>query len=536
MATKKGQPLDISALLREAGATLARSTVAPNMLMYKPHHKQMIFHSSCYYGRLYIGGNRSGKTFGAVMEDIWWLTGTHPYRKTPSPPIRGRVVGVDFINGIEKILLPLFKQLIAPSYLLGGSWDSAYSKSERVLTFANNSTVEFMSYDQDTDKFAGTSRHFIHYDEEPPKHVFDECQMRIADTEGEFWVSMTPVDGMTWIFDMIYDAVQNADDLEIVEAPGPAHGQVMCSPELEYMIIEVDQEENPYLSEKGRKRALSTLSDEDREARKAGKFVEMSGLVYKSFDKKVHVIPPFIPPHDWEWYSSTDHGWNNPTATLWHAVAPNGDVFTFSEHYKSGMTVAEHATAMHAREGAWGRVPDVRTGDPAMKQTQAVTGTSILTEYAKNGIYISVETVPRDVMTGVDRIQQYLRVNPVTHKPKWFITENCVNLIKEIQRLRWKKYASKKMQAENNKSEQIQKKDDHACDSARYFFTFMPELTLEEVDDPFFPPDQPRVDMDYGMALLRAITEGKEMPSDMNDENEWEITEGIDLADKYGYA
>jgi hypothetical protein len=28
-------------------------------------------------------------------------------------------------------------------------------------------------------------------------------------------------------------------------------------------------------------------------------------------------------------------GWNNPTAWLWHAVGPNGDIVTFAEHYQA---------------------------------------------------------------------------------------------------------------------------------------------------------------------------------------------------------
>lgn len=534
MARPKPQPVDITLLLRDAGNKLVQSVREPNILMYSPHHKQLCFHMSDYWGRDYSGGNRSGKTYAAVVEDIWWATGTHPYLETPLPPVRGRVVGTDFTDGIGKVLIPMFKRLLVPSMLFGDSWDIAYNKQERTLTFKNGSTIDFMSYDQEIEKFAGTSLHFIHYDEEPPKGVFDECQMRIADTEGRFWISMTPVNGLTWMYDTVYEPVILADDAEIIESAGNAYGQIVRSPSKEIIIIEVDAQENPYLSEKGRLRSISMLDEEDKKARSAGKFVEMSGLVFKAFDTKVHVIPLFTPPIDWEWYSATDHGWNNPTATLWSAVAPNGDVYTFSEHFAAGMTIEQHATVMHLRESVWNREPDMRVGDPSMKQTSGITGTSILQEYASRGIYISVESIPRSVDIGVERIQQYLKTNPVTGKPKWFITENCVNLIREMRRLRWKKYASKKMQGENNKSELIHKKDDHACDAMRYLFTCMPELTFaDEIDDPSAPralrSNEPRIDMDYGTALLRAISEGHSIPND----DEWNIYEGVDLEDLF---
>lgn len=528
--------LSAESLMREAADRLSQSVRAPNILMYKPHPKQLIFHKSTDWGRMYAGGNRSGKTYSAIIEDLWYATNTHPYKETPPPPVRGRVVGVDFTWGVGQILIPMFKMLAQPSTLLGGTWDTGYSKSERVLTFENGSTIEFMSYDQDVEKFSGTSRHFIHYDEEPPKVVFDECQMRIIDTEGEFWISMTPDKGLTWIYDSIYNNVLKSVDKIVLEKAGPAHGQVVRSPSLGITIIEVDAEENPYLSELGRTRAMSMLDDDAKIARKSGKFVEMSGLVYKSFDPAIHVIPAFKPDFDWDWYSSTDHGWNNPTATLWHAVAPNGDVYTFSEHYASNMTVEEHATTMTLREQAWGRVPDMRVGDPAMKQTSGITGTSIIQEYGDRGIYITVEGIPRDVQIGIARIQQYLKINPATKKPRWFITDNCVNLINEMQRLHWRKYASRKMQFDNNKSELIHKKDDHACDSARYFFTCMPELSMADFIDPDAPArEEVRLDPDYGLALLRSITEGREIPEKLveYDDSGWQIHEGIDLSDMY---
>ena len=183
---------------------LRQQALAPNIHGYVPMYKQKLFHVATQRKKLYIGGNRSGKTFGGVAEDIMWVTKKHPYRTLPEGPIRGRVVGVDFLQGVQKILLPLYSQLIPPSELIDGSWERSYDKQLRTLTLDNGSFLEFMSYDQDTDKFAGTSRHFIHYDEEPPKHIFNECNARLVDTAGSYWLTMTPVEGMTWIYDDIY--------------------------------------------------------------------------------------------------------------------------------------------------------------------------------------------------------------------------------------------------------------------------------------------------------------------------------------------
>src|SRR5215216_3832849 len=75
------------------------SNPKPNNHQYEPHPKQVMFHASAKNGRQYIGGNRSGKTTGGINEDIWWLTGRHPYLRLPDAPIYGRIVTVDFKNG-----------------------------------------------------------------------------------------------------------------------------------------------------------------------------------------------------------------------------------------------------------------------------------------------------------------------------------------------------------------------------------------------------------------------------------------------------
>ena len=458
---------DMSAMLKSLSEGVKKQSREPDIHGYKPHNKQIRFHASEKKGRLYIGGNRSGKTTGGVTEDLWWIKGNHPYRKVPDGPIRGRVVGVDFLNGISKIILPQFARWTPPSYLINGSWEDSYNKSERTLTFANESFIEFMSYDQDVDKFAGTSRHFIHYDEEPPKYVFNECQARLVDTNGDWWLTMTPVEGMTWVHEDIY-------------APSD-EGQ---NPLID--IIHVDMGENPHLSAEAIQNFLSTLSEDERNAREHGHFIQTAGLVYKGFDSNgVHTFPgSFVPkqaPPGTDFYIGMDHGWRNPTAFLWNAVLPSGQIITFDEHYVTEQTIEQHVEAVTAKNKAYGIVEPTYIGDPAIKQTSGITGTSVYTEYAIRGIPIA--TADNRVEIGVPKVQSYLRVRS-NGQPTWKITENCVNLRREMKNLRWAKYESKKMQFENNPQEKIHKKDDHAADAIRYFFTFMPELTPEPLKAP----------------------------------------------------
>jgi len=471
---KNETAMSVSDMLETIGQSLKNQSKEPNILAYKPHDKQKIFHASKAHTRLYIGGNRSGKTVGGVTEDIYYLRGSHPYKRVPEPPVRGRVVCVDFNQGISQIIIPKLKQWLPPSLLINGSWDDSYHTLSKTLTLSNGSTLELMTYEQKLESFAGTSRHFCHFDEEPPKAIYDECQMRLMDTDGDTWITMTPVEGMSWIFDTIYEPGVNGDN-----------------PDIEVVII--SSRENPYLNPAALDRILGSLDTEERKARELGEFIQLGGLVYKKFSKDLHVVPAvdLKSLRGCKIYASMDHGYNAPTAWLWHAVYPDGSVVTFDEHYQNEMIVKDHAEIVLAKEKAFAKAglqpTEIKIADPATAQRNGVTGTSIQTEYAKYGVYLASGN--NDVLSGVNQVTSYLRSNPATGRPYRVIAENCPNLIREMQRLRWKTYASKKLQYENNPQEQIHKKDDHAADADRYFFSFMPELKWAQ--DPREPKQVP---------------------------------------------
>lgn len=471
---KQDSALSVSEMFRALAEKVKVQAERPNINGYQPHDKQIMFHSASRRHRLYIGGNRSGKTTGGIAEDLFWLRGKHPYRKIPDGGVRGRIVGVDFTDGIEKILKPEMMRWCPISELRGNSWADAYDNQLRTLHFENGSFVEFMSYEQEVAKFAGTSRHFVHFDEEPPQDIYIECMTRLIDTKGSWWMTLTPVMGMEWMFDDIYTPGKNDPDSDI-------------------SVIEVDMTENPYLDSVEIESYTKLIPEEDVDARKHGKFVRRGGVIYKPFDRKIHVIPPLdeVPPN-WELYASLDHGFNNPTAWLWHGVDGDGNAITFAEHYESEMIVSDHAEQIKLLNKSIGRDPGMYIGDPAIAQRQAVTGTSIQTEYAQNGIYITLGN--NDVMSGINKINSYLSYND-EKLPRWHITESCPNLIREIQKYRWKTWASKKAERANNPFDVPHKKDDHACDSSRYFFTIMPDLTPIR---PLVPVAKPNLEFPEG--------------------------------------
>jgi len=434
----------------------------PTIYGYLPMEKQEIFHKSTAKGKQYLGGNRSGKTVGGATECCWWLIGNHPFRETPKPPVRGRCVSVDFLNGVEKIVKPEISRWIPRSELAGGSWETAYDKELRTLHLKNDSFLEFMSYDQDLDKFAGTSRHFVWFDEEPPHSIFTECRTRLIDTGGSWWMTMTPVEGMTWTYDDIFVASQGDPNL---------------------LVITTSMDDNVHLNPGEIESFISGLDDDEREARRHGRYVAMGGLIYKMFRADKHIKPEIINsafwPHfksDWVHFQAMDHGYNNPTAWLFMAADKDGRIVVYDELYDSRRVVEEWAQVVSQKVRSLGIDSAYAVGDPSIRNTDPITGTSVQIEYAKNGV--SIIPGNNDVDIGINLVASLLNTDP----PRLFITRNCVNLIREFNKYRWATWASAKSRDEQNAKEKPHKKDDHAMDALRYGVASQPmfEATVEE--------------------------------------------------------
>lgn len=486
---RPGRVVSVEEILGKLTDGLHKIAINPSISAYVPLPHQERFHRSTKKGKLFLGGNRSGKTVGGGTEATWWLTGRHPYRTDiKKPPVRGRIVAVDFENGVDKITKPEMQRWMPPSLLKNGSWEDSFTKGSSgkggTLYLTNGSFVEFMSYDQDVDKFSGTSRDFVWFDEEPPKDIFDECRMRLADAQGSWWMTMTPLIEMSFTYDEIYEPWKTGN-------------------ESQYECFEVDTSENTYVSEEGLEMALKGLSEGERAARKKGHYISHTGLVYSLRSR--NIIDSIIGSTEWEnirrsWghFAMLDHGFTNPTCILFGCFDKEGRIIIYDEIYQSKKLVHENAHDYLARIEAL-QIPVTYTvADPSIKNTDPITGTSILQEYADYGVYLSLAN--NDVRGGISRVQNRI------DKEMLFITTRCEKLLWEFPRYRWDKYASSKIASRKNPKEVPMKKDDHAMDALRYGVASRPALD-DEIDMPIenvlqMPIALSSVDPDLAWAVL----------------------------------
>ncbi len=412
------------------------------------HKKQMEFHKCAKRNRWVFGGNRSGKTECGAVETVWRARGIHPYRE--NKPTEGWVVSltreVQRDVAQRKILSYLKKEWIEDVVMVSGKSGAPESGVIDYLTvrnvFGTLSRIGFKSCESGREKFQGTSLDYVWFDEEPPEDIYDECRMRVADRRGEMFGTMTPLKGLTFVYDRIY---MSSDP------------DVWC----EFM----EWADNPYL-DKGEVSSLTaSLPADVLESRRYGRFVKRSGMVYPEFDENVHVIQPFPVPREWQDCMSIDPGLNNPLACHWYAVDGDGTVFVVAEHYAAGKDVDWHAEKIREKCAALGWQSDSAGRYRALIDSAAnqrtLSGTkSVSALFCERGILVNPK-VNKELYSGINTVKSYLKGN--NGKPRLYIFASCVNLIRELKKYCW------------GDGETPVKRDDHCLDELRYYLMTKPE-------------------------------------------------------------
>ena len=411
------------------------------------HAKQMAFHKCLKRNRWVFGGNRSGKTECGAVEAVWAARGIHPFRPN-RPNSQGWVVSLSFEVQRDvaqaKILSYLRPEWIADVVMCEGRKSSPERGVIDYLlvrnVFGGLSRISFKSCDQGREKFQGASLDWVWFDEEPPCDIYEECRMRVLDKKGDIWGTMTPLKGLTWVYDKIF--LNSAADGEVWH-------------------IHMQWADNPWLDKEEVAALSSALDEKSLLSRRFGMFSEAEGAVYPEFEQSVHVIPPFDVPPEWQDKLSVDPGLHNPLACLFFAVDWDGNVYVVGEWYAAGLGIDEHVQGINAladrlnwRRGHDGRLEGLI--DSAANQRTLAAERSVTELFFERGLALSPK-VNKDLFSGIARVRSYLK----SGRLKIFST--CVNLIREFKSYWW------------GAGDTPVKKDDHALDALRYYLMSRPE-------------------------------------------------------------
>lgn len=408
-----------------------------NPLKYaEMHTKQEEATASMAAIRALFWGNRVGKSEWGGLETSRYATADHPYRNVaegveiwaccPSFEVQEDTTQKKLLSYIPA------KDIARIDYLRG--------KIIKKLTLKNKTEIVFKSYDQGREKFQGTGKRLIWFDEEPPHDIWEECFVRVeAGQQLDVILTMTAIKGMTWVYDDIYLATGNPD----------------------LFVSEAGWDDNPFLTEKQKQQMGRGLSAQSLKVRREGKFVKRVGLVCAWWDRSVHLKHYDHLDRTWSWYEVLDGGFSDPAAWLLIGIDNDNNVHIVNGFRKKQLRAGRIKELRDARaagvlmSGGW-----TDNDDPRLQLDLSKLGMKLQ----------AVEKVQGEAASWdeylANKLDEYGHIQDGTGLPRLFISDELIEideksgkehnwLMQEIENLVWLERASKQGE------EIVPKWDDH---------------------------------------------------------------------------
>lgn len=375
---------------------------------YVPHPKQLAFHTSLKKVRGAFGGNRSGKSELGVNEARWHSTGKYPEfypaERRWSGPTRGRIIVTDYKKGCGEVVEPKIRKWFQPGEII---------KEERSMgnlckvwvrhVSGGTSTFDIMTHEQDIMQHQGWNGHWVWCDEPPPRAMYLAARRGLVDFGGYLWITATPL-AEPWMFD-----------------------EIVLNKALDAFYIFISIYDNIYLTKEFIEEFVVSMTPDEREAMVEGKFLHLTGRVYKDLEDTVHVIDKM--PLGWKnwpvWFvldpadAREQHG-------IWAALDPFDNIYIFNELVQKG-TIWETSKTILQWERANGVHSDsvIRILDPNKGNSpSASTGLKMVNEFATHAVYFTAD-VNDDIQLGHIAVREKLawdKTKPIssTNHPKLY--------------------------------------------------------------------------------------------------------------------
>lgn len=199
----------------------------------------------CYITGDWVMVSNSGKTTTPLVEAVALATGTIPASLATEPrflgkfkgPLQVRVICSSITTNLHQVMLRKLKWWmwngsgrpgslqghygwVPKDCLIDGQWESSWSEKLRTLRLLyrkpenpaeveGESSIQFMSSEQDVEHHASSEFDLIILDEPPPYEVYQESIARVISKGGRIFIDMTwpsdPTAPVDWLFDEVYD-------------------------------------------------------------------------------------------------------------------------------------------------------------------------------------------------------------------------------------------------------------------------------------------------------------------------------------------
>lgn len=416
---------------------------------FYPKHKLMFDLGSEYRERVFMAGNRIGKTVCGGYEVACHLTGLYPSwwkGRRFTGPIKAWVAGKDKTTTRDTIQKELFGGLgqfgsgMIPASYIERTWSMQGVPNGIELAKVKHvsggfSELGIKSYDRGVEAFMGTAMDLIWLDEECPEDVYGECLIRTMTTNGIVLTTFTPKKGLT---PLLVTLGSNADMFggeRYVEMEQLDHKPSR-------VVVQASWNDVPHLDENAKREILSGTPVYLRKAVTEGIPAIGEGLVYPVDRSEITYEPFEIPSHYKRWYG-LDVGWNCTAAVFFAEDPDSGNIYVTNEYRGTRAEPIIHAQQLKAMSQGWmmGAV------DPASHNRGQGDGKKLIQVYRAHGLKLTEAN--NAVNSGIASVWEGLSTG------KLKIAKHCHAIFREMMLYR----------VENS---QIKKTDDHCMDALRY--------------------------------------------------------------------
>lgn len=274
------------------------------LLKFTPYPKQQKFIDAVLNPEVlgecwFLAANRSGKSdAGAVAgaklarfgnPQAKWAKGQGSSISVKDRATSGWIVSLDF---------PSSRDIIQPKYFDNGFMPPGathepfippreiadWRKDDQILKLKNGSIIGFKSCDSGRQKFQGAEKDYVHFDEEPPKNIYEEVVIRVGGRRLRVFGTCTllppegQIGGVTWVYSEKVRPWQQ--------------GQFKRG---EVQIFTASIYDNPHIppEEIARLESIYPEGSIQRRIRLNGELIALTGgaRVYGNFDARLHVRP-----------------------------------------------------------------------------------------------------------------------------------------------------------------------------------------------------------------------------------------------------
>lgn len=319
------------------------------------------------------------------------------------------------------------------------------SKKEFKIPGGGTLWMSYLEQEKDVTRYQGQSFCYIAFDELtqwPTPYCWDYLRSRLRTTAPDLKLYMRATSnpggiGHNWVKKMFVDPAPwgeaywatNIETGEVLQWP---RGHSKEGPLFKRRFIPAKLSDNPHIYADGQYEAnLLSLPEAQRRMLLEGDWDAVEGAAFPEWNRAIHVIEPFVIPHNWRKFRACDYGYSSHTGVVWIAVSNEDQLIVYRELYVKKVLATDLADMILDIEAdekiSYGVL------DSSMWMQRGEPGPSLAEQMIVRGCkWRPSDRSKGSRVAGKNEFHRRLQIDEFTERPRMVFFNTCVNCIAQI--------------------------------------------------------------------------------------------------------